>query len=134
MSDSHKAQDTSRRVSYTHNLRKLTGDEDRTLLDNNAGKFYAWQDAYWELHRKAWEEMYRLLKPGGYFILNTSDFIRDFQVIPVTDRHVAVLTAIGFIEVRRFAITTPRMRYGSNSDARVDHEDIVVLRKPGGKA
>jgi SAM-dependent methyltransferase len=128
-SDSHKAKDGSRRTSYTHNIRALTGDPDRELAVGNAGSMYAWQEPYWTLHRRAWAEAVRVLRGGGLFLLNTSDFVRDGAIVSVTTPHVQILTSLGMSEVTRYRIATPRMRHGANSAARVDGEDLVVLQK-----
>lgn len=112
-----------KRITYTH----LLG---RKLHPNNSGAMYFWSKAYKDLHQKAWAESTRVLKPGGVFILNTSNFIRKGEVQYVTLWHTEVLKALGLELVRHVPVKTARMGFGANRDARVDHETVTVLRKP----
>jgi hypothetical protein len=129
MSDHHNAKDGSRRTTYTHNLRAATGDDSVALQANNAGRLYAYRDDYWDLHAAAWEESVRVLRSGGMFLLNTSDFVRNGERVRVTQGHVNMLVALGLVVRDWRKIETPRMRYGQNSAARVDAEDLVVFDK-----
>ena len=128
LADSHRAKDGSRRNSYTHNLRALTGDEDYVLDDNNTGKLRATSAKYWDLHVKAYVELSRVLDPDdGVIVLNTSDHIASGEVVQVTIAHHAVLVAIGWNVAAVIQVATPRLRYGANSAARVAHEDIAIF-------
>lgn len=128
--DHHTAGDGSYRRSYTHDLRAMTGDPDRQLAMMNTGRYYAWQPAYADLHRLAWSEVYRVLKPGRRFVLNVSDFVRHGRVVEVVAMHISMCTEIGFKFVERYDVPTPRMRYGANAGARVDTEAVLVFVKP----
>lgn len=135
MSDSHRAKDGSLRRSYTHDLQRMTGDPERQLHADNAGRLYAWNKEYWRFHARAWCELYRVLKPGAPFILNVSDFIRTTRShgqkrIPVVHTHTRTLKEIGFNLVAGQTTETPRMRYGENADLRVSFEWVLLFRKP----
>ena len=122
MADHFEAKDTSRRLTYRHQL-------GRALSDNNAGKLQ-WGDHYREFHRAAWIEAKRVLGVGGLFVVNVSDHIRAGKRVPVTAWHKETLVEIGLVFIREEKIETRRMRFGANNTARVDHESILVFRKP----
>lgn len=127
-SDSHTARDGSVRRSYTHDLRAVTGDPSRTLHPNNSGAM-PFGPKYKQFHTLAWSEVWRVLEPGGIFLLNVSDFVKNYEVVPVAAWHITTLESIGFTKKWTVAIPTPRMRHGANSKARVEHELLVILRK-----
>ncbi|HET7110196.1 MAG TPA: hypothetical protein VFI41_04950 [Gemmatimonadales bacterium] len=134
MSDSHKAKDTSIRRSYTHDLRRTTGDSERQLHPDNAGTLYAWQKEYWRFHVRAWAEVKRVLKHDAPFLLNVSDFIRTTQShgrkrLPVVRTHLRVCTELGFKLHKAYPIETPRMRYGQNSENRTSYEYVLHMTK-----
>lgn len=130
MSDSHFANDASFRVSYTHVLRAVTGDRCRKLHPNNAGTLYAWSQPYWDLHEAAWAEVVRVLRPGGCFVLNVSNFVRRGEVFPVAERHAELCVAAGLLTKSWHVVPTRRLRYGANRDARVTGETVIVMEKP----
>jgi hypothetical protein len=120
--DHHVARDGSVRRSYTHDL-------GRKLHPNNSGQLH-WGAQYRTFHARAWASAVRVLRPGGRFVLNVSDHIRNHERQPVTDWHVETLTKLGFREIGRTDIPTKRMRYGENADARVDAEHVITFEKP----
>lgn len=89
-----------------------------------------WGEPYREKHRAIYRECWRVLQPGGIFVLNVSDHIRNKQIIPVVAFHGQTLIALGFILKRIIPIPTQRLRYGQNAESRVDHEAILVFEKP----
>ena len=101
----------------------------RALADGNAGRFYFWEREYADIHWRAWLEAWRVLKRGGLFVLNSKDFPHRGEIQRVTDWHVSVLERIGFDVVERHQVICPGQRHGKNGHLRVDHEDVVVLRK-----
>ena len=129
MSDSHTARDGSLRRSYTHDLRRATGDATRRLHPDNAGTMYAWQPAYWEFHERAWTEVRRVLKPGGRFLLNVSNCMRQKTEVPVVTHHAVLAGSLGFRFVGEHSVETPRMRYGENADERVPAEKLLVFER-----
>lgn len=120
--DKHNAKDGSVRRSYTHDL-------GRKLTPGNSGGMQ-WGAEYREFHRSAWAESVRVLRPGGLFILNISDHIRQFERQPVSAFHIRTLCNLG-LEVEDIdVVSTRRMRYGANSDSRPVAEFVITLRRP----
>ena len=91
-----------------------------------------WGEKYRELHRAAWLEARRVLRPGGNLVLNMSDHIRKGEVVPVTAWHVETLLDLGFdvIPGGWIPVETRRQRHGANADLRVDVEHVIVFEKP----
>lgn len=121
MADHHDAKDRSKRHTYKHYI-------GHDLHPRNSGQLQ-WGDAYRAFHLKAWTEVVRVLKPGGTFLLNSSDHIRKGQVQRVTDFHVGTLRDLGLKVERTVLIGTGRLLHGQNYQARVDHETVTVLTK-----
>lgn len=122
MADHHDAKDKSRRNTYTHAL-------GRKLNPENAGQLQ-WGDEYKRVHRLAWQESDRVLKPGGLFILNVSDHIRKGKPIYVSEWHLSYFVmSLGYTLVEHIAVITPRQRYGANSKLRSQFENVLVLEK-----
>lgn len=129
MSDHHHARDASERRSYTHDIRTMTGDDEYELDENNVGQMsYGYK--YQHLQRRVYAECLRVIKPGGPFLLNVSDFIRDGQRVDASVWHVATCVALGWEWRDATRVQTPRMRRGQNHAARVDGEWVIELRKP----
>lgn len=114
------AQGGSRRRTYA----ALLG---RKLHPDNAGALQ-WGDKYKVFHQRAWLEARRVLAPGGLFVLNIKDHIRDGRQQYVTAWHTQTLTALGFRQLRHERIETPSMRYGQNSEARIPYESVILFR------
>lgn len=123
MADHHNAKDGSRRNTYTHVLGK-------TLHDENTGKMQ-WGDKYKKKHVEIWKEAKRILKKDGLLILNISDHIRKGEIVPVSNWHKETLLNIGFELDQEIKVETPRMRYGQNSNLRVEYEYIFVFINRG---
>lgn len=121
MADHHNAKDGSKRLTYTHCL-------GRQLADCNTGKMQ-WGREYMDKHTRIYRNLTGLLRPGGVFILNISNHIRNGKEVDVCSFHVQELQAAGMQLVERRYITTPRMRYGRNGQVRVREEQICIMRK-----
>ena len=128
-SDRHQAKDASKRRGYTHDLRRMTGDPALELHPSNTGRYAFHTKQYQELHAKAWREVWRVLRPGGWFVLNVSDVIKGGEVVDVAQWHHDLVTDIGFNTVKIIPVETRRLRYGRNSAARAAYEMIYVLEK-----
>lgn len=86
--------------------------------------------AYRALHTDVWAECWRLLRPGGRFVLNCSNFIQRHKVVDVVGWHVECLESLGSVGVTSMQVGTPGYRDGTNSELRTDGEFIVVFDKP----
>lgn len=123
MSDHHDAKDGTTRHTYKHYL-------GRDLHPNNAGQLQ-WGAAYRDLHRKAWSEAVRVLRPGGKLIINVSNHIRKGVEEEVVQWHLGriLIDHEDMRFVRTIRVETPRQRHGENGKARVDCEHVLVIRK-----
>lgn len=122
MADHHEAKDGSQRITYKHYL-------GRDLTAGNSGAMQ-WGLAYRELHLLAWRESLRVLVPDGLMVVNISDHIRKGEVQPVVEWHLRTLRDLGMMVDRDEPIETPRMRRGANYALRVQHEHLLIMRKP----
>jgi hypothetical protein len=62
-------------------------------------------------------------------IVNISNHIRSGVEQMVSEWHRDCLETNGFILIEHKKIPTPRMRFGRNGTARVEHENIYVFKK-----
>jgi len=120
LADHHNASDSSYRRTYKQAL-------GRDLHPQNAGAMQ-WGKHYKGLHAVAWQEAYRVLRPGGMFVLNIKDHIRAGERIEVVSWHQSVLKSLGLILKHRREIDTPGFRRGANRDARFPEEVLVFLK------
>lgn len=120
LADHHNAKDGSVRHSYTHTL-------GHTLHPDNSGAFH-WGDKYREFHVKVWQEVHRVLRPGGQFVLNIKDHVRRKQVVPVSEWHKQTILALGFTLHQEIKIDVPSLRYGKNRE-RLTFEWVYDFRK-----
>lgn len=123
MADTYDGRDGSRRHTYRIAL-------GRPLSDGSAAGLQ-WGEAYRELHRRAWQEAHRILRPGGRMIVNVADHIRRGARQPVTSFHWETLQEVGFTPLRIRHVDTPGMRQGANRALRVEGEFVLVMVKPG---
>jgi DNA modification methylase len=121
MSDHHDARDGSTRITYTHMIT-------HALNEHNAGAMQ-WGHKYRNLHVRAWDEVFRVLKPNGKFVLNIADHIRGGQRMRVSDWHLEACMSVGFYFENCVKVLTPGMRYGQNSAARVPFQYVVLFEK-----
>jgi hypothetical protein len=132
LADSHNASDPERRRSYTHDL-------GRPLSEENSGDLH-WRTTppgagamgsydYRNFHAIAWAEAIRVLSPGGLFVLNCCDHVRDGMVQPVTAWHCWALGCLGLEYVESRSVETRKLRQGANGNLR-EQEQIHVFRKP----
>jgi tRNA G10 N-methylase Trm11 len=119
LADHHQAKDGSVRRSYTHDL-------GRDLHPNNSGMLH-WGEEYRLFHRIAWDEVRRVVRPGGRFVLNMKNHIRGGTEQPVMEWHTDTLIRKGWKLTALTPIPTKGMRYGQNHQARVDYEFVLVF-------
>jgi SAM-dependent methyltransferase len=116
-----KGKTLSPRKSYAHTL-------GRTLHPENSGLLH-WGPAYRDFHIAAWDEVWRVTKPGGRFLLNISNHIRAKREVQVSEWHRDYLLSSGWKLLDEHQIETGRLRHGQNYTARVDHEKVYVLER-----
>lgn len=117
------------RRSYTYDLRAQTGDPLYALDPRNTGLLRFTSPKYKELHLAVYRECWRVLQPGGRFVLNVSDSYSDGRIVPVAAWHRDALVDLGLRVIREHNVPTQRLRKGSNSDLRVPFEKIYVLER-----
>ena len=112
---------TPGRISYAAYL----GEK---LSPDNSGAMQ-WGDKYRAFHVAAWTEARRVLAGGGVFVLNIKDHIRNSERQYVTAWHIQTLETLGFRFVEHEQIACPGMRWGANSEARVEYESVIKFIK-----
>lgn len=158
MADHFAPKDDSKRVSYTFSLREAKGthigDKSVQLHPENTG-LYQWSFPYWDLHRRAWEETVRVMRPGALMLLNVKDHLRSAkvkelvpqpyietltarvdgskikarQLVHVCQWHHDELAQLGIEWLRTINVPCPGMRNGANRELRVDSELVLVGRR-----
>jgi SAM-dependent methyltransferase len=100
------------------------------LAPTNTGRYHYGDAAYRNLHRRAWQEAVRVLKPGGVFVLNTKDTLaKGARGGPMTEWHTETLIDQGLEVVERVPVPCPGLRHGANRE-RLTDEWVTVLVKP----
>lgn len=89
-----------------------------------------WGNEYRILHAKVLREMIRVTRPGGLVVLNLSNFIKNGQEVNVIGWAEEWLRGLGLKCEQVIEVKTPRMRFGQNHGARVEHERVLCYRKP----
>lgn len=119
LADPYDGRDGSRRYTY----RLALGHE---LTPGNLGAL-PWGDAYRALHRDAWAEAIRVLKPGGRVVVNMKDHVRGGRRQHVTAWHIDALTFLGLTLADVREVPSPGIRHGANAAARLDAETVALL-------
>ena len=119
LSDHHNAKDGSHRRTYKHYLGREPTEGSSAVMQ------WGWE--YKRFHVKAWTECYEILAPGGLFVLNIKDHIRDGERQYVSGWHVRVLCDM-FELLYHVEVNTPGYGYGANRELRCP-EYIYVFRK-----
>ena len=126
LSDHHDAKDNSVRHSYTHDLgRKLSCRNTGTMTFTNRRERSL---PYRGLHRMAWTEAARVLRPGGLFLLDIGNFYANREEQLVTEWHLGVLLELGFTMEDRTEVPAPRLRFGQNRERLPEY--LLQLRGP----
>lgn len=83
---------------------------------------------YRELHVDAYTELRRIMRDGGWALLNIKDHPRGKQLQHVPEWHVQTLIELGFVlKVSEF-VKTPGQRRGANKDTAVDGEWLYLFQ------
>lgn len=120
----------SHRRSYAH----YYGRDDFLAVSpaTNAGAM-AWGDEYRELHVAAWREVRRVLRPGGLFVLNIKNHVKNGRAVKVAQWHRQAVLDLGLEELWRWDVPLDGYGFGQNRGARVTSEQVYVFAKPGGR-
>lgn len=100
-------------------------------LSPESGAALQWGTEYRQFHTAAWEEADRVLRPGGTFIINIKDHIRDGVVQNVTGFHKDAMRRLRFHFVEEVTIPVAGMLWGLNREKRVEYESILHFEKRG---
>lgn len=130
VSDNFVAQDNSTRHTYVHRLRSHLG-ADYTLAEGNTAGMNPRRspkalEAFYDVHRAVWAEVYRVLKPGATFLVNT----KDTTAVPFKMHTQEQLEEAGFIIKDTIQVDVPGLNHGKNHENKLSHEDITVAVKP----
>ena len=111
-------------------------------------------DTFWSAARVIVEQTYQVLRPGGYAAWVTKCFVRKGQIVPFSDQWEQLCAAVGFEPVERIAAmlvddhgdqldifggATARRKERKSffrrlaeakGSPRIDHEDVIIMRKP----
>ena len=111
-------------------------------------------DTFWTAARAIVEQTYAALRPGGYAAWVTKCFVRKGAIVPFSDQWEQLCAAVGFEPVERIAAmlvddhgdqldifggATARLKERKSffrrlaekkGSPRIDHEDVIIMRKP----
>ena len=134
MADHHVAKDASTRTSYFHRMAAAGVEMDA----RNTGWLHFGPRGgkretarYKIMHMKAWREVWRVLKPGGVFVLNVKNFYSAGGVQDVSAWHADVCGKIGFVIDASHDVPVPGLKFGDpKTMARAETERVWVMRRP----
>lgn len=138
--DNFHAKDNSRRNTYIHRIREHEG-EGYELAANNTGQF-GWRggqasiNKYLDLHRAAYKEVFRVLKPGAVFLVNVKNFVVGDTYVNLRRHTDEMMAEVGFEYWGDQLVYTPGMRgaKGKNQPRGTTHEYLLMFEKPDGNA
>lgn len=116
--------------TYVHRLRSWIGEHYELQPGNAAGmnprRSPAALKAFYAIHEAVWAEVFRVLRPGSVFVVNTKDPLN----VPFRTDTEAQLLAAGFqfVEVRHVPIRG--LNHGRNAEKKYSFEDLTIVRKP----
>jgi hypothetical protein len=114
--------DRSARMTYAISLGRKPSAGSAAVLQ--------WGDRYRELHSRAWAAADAALRPGALAVVNISNHVRGGEVQRVVEWHLDWWLHHRYTVETVDKVGTRRYGFGSNRDARVDAERVLVLRKP----
>jgi hypothetical protein len=120
LADNFNARDSSKRHSYMFDLGRRPHRESSGTLH--------WGRRYQGFHDAAWTECSRVLKPKALVMLNVSNHIRNKKEQPVAQWHFKWFMDHGCELETICSVSTSRMRYGQNHEARSSCEYIFIFR------
>lgn len=123
----HMADQSTGLTPKSGTITKYRAKIGRQLHHDNSGAM-SWGSKYQNFHIAAWIEAMRVLRPGGRFVLNIKDHIRNGERQHVTDWHIKTLLDLGFVLQEHVKIPCPGMRYGQNGNVRIEHESVILFQ------
>lgn len=122
MADHHEAKDSSRRMTYRHQL-------GRPLAPANAGAM-AWGDSYRLVHRQVYEQFPACYRASGpkMLLLNMKNHISSGMEVDVIGWHRDALADAGFKLLSETRLASAGMRFGENRDVRLPDEVMQTYR------
>lgn len=116
-----------RRNTYRHAIGRMLHPDNSGLLQ--WGTTHKTRLAYCRFHRQAWSEAYRVLRWGGYLILEMKDHIRQGKRQRVTLWHIECLKSIGFRLIQYERVLTSGNRMGRNGQSRIPYTSVMLFQK-----
>lgn len=113
--------DRSTRMTYTISLGRRPSEGSAATLQ--------WGDRYRALHGLFWTAADEALRPGALAVINISNHVRGGEVQRVVEWHLDWWLHRRYTVETVDRVGTRRYGFGSNRDARVDAERVLVLRK-----
>ena len=111
----------SKRYTYRDSLRRMPAERSAAVLE--------WGGKYRYLHRLAWQEAHRVLRPRGLILVNMKNHVRGDVEQMVTEWHEKVLGEEGFDVAGIDALPAPGIRHGKNHEKRTESEQLIVARR-----
>jgi hypothetical protein len=135
-------------IGGTRGLHKPSGEHPDNLAQKQ-------DETFWAAAKTIVQQCYLILKPGGYCYWITKDFVRNKARVPFSDQWRQLCESAGFETVEWIkaslvkewdentlfnGVETKRKERKSffrrlaekKGSPRIDHEDVIVMRKPGG--
>jgi tRNA G10 N-methylase Trm11 len=130
ISDNFRSKEPSKRHTYIHRLRAWMGD-DYELHPNNTGGMNPRRSpkalqTFYETHEAIWAEVYRVLKPGAVFVVNTKDPLN----IPFRTDTQRQLARVGFEFLGQKQVEVNGLNHGAHAEKKYSFEDLTVVRRP----
>lgn len=111
----------SKRYTYRHALGRMPSEGSAATMQ--------WGGMYRALHKRAWAEARRVVVDGGLGLVNCKNHIRDGHEQKVVEWHAECLAEVGWAVEAIHDLPGPGLRHaGTNGEARVDHERLIVAR------
>jgi len=120
LADHHEAKDPSHRRTYRHYL-------GHQLNPLNTGQFQ-WGQQYRIMHALIWYEARRVLRRGGYLVLDIKDHVRQGKRQHVSNWHYQYLWGLGFDLLDVIRVDVNNYGFGQNRELRLP-ERVLVFKE-----
>jgi hypothetical protein len=129
MRDHHEARDSSKRLTYKHQLAALTPEP---IHAQNMGAMT--NTRYRKAAQSHIREFRRVVVPEGLAFLNLSNSIDDGTETNCVEQWLNWLTLANCRIREMVPVSTRRLGFGANRDARAEHEVVIVAQFPPARA